>query len=198
MDSSDYKAVFLDTETAGLRDDSPIIELAAVAVNRFSFEELEVFEAKIHFDITKADPEALRVNGYDSEKWADALSPNLAWRQFAVFLDRHRTVPQVAKSGRPWLAVRSGGHNIAGFDLPRIRKAMSDRQIFCSLGYTCVLDTMQEAEWFFSRAGDRIPPESRRLTSLCEYFGISAIDAHTALADTRMSIALAKRFLGVA
>ncbi len=53
-----------------------------------------------------------------------------------------------------------------------------------------VLCTLQRAMWFFYEKGKTV--DSLKLESLCKYFNIPVIDAHDALADVRMSVALAK------
>ncbi|MCA1625996.1 MAG: hypothetical protein LC778_19810 [Acidobacteria bacterium] len=63
------KIVYFDFETAGLTDNHPNIQLAAIAVDSDTFEELDSFEAKIQFDESKADPEALKINHYSRDVW---------------------------------------------------------------------------------------------------------------------------------
>ncbi len=57
-----------------------------------------------------------------------------------------------------------------------------------------VKDTLQRALWFFDEHPELTRPPSLKLSVLCEYFGIVTAGAHDALADVRMSVAIARAF----
>lgn len=190
------KTVFYDLETAGLKVSDAIIQIAAVAVDDESFEELSVFEAKIKFDAAKADPAALKVNGYTEARWIGAESELPVLNNFGRFLSQHATVQLMSKNQRPYKVARLGGHNICGFDNDRIMAAFRRNDLFFPGAFGGCLDTLHGAAWFFQQQKDVPKPSALKLSVLAAHFGIdfSGEGAHEALADVRMSIALAKRF----
>lgn len=192
------KTVFYDLETAGLKVSDAVIQIAAVAVDDESFEELAEFEVKLRFDLTKADPAALKVNGWTEERWASAKDELQALKDFGQFLSQHATVQLMSKNQRPYKVARLGGHNICGFDNDRIMAAFRRNDLFFPGAFSGCLDTLHGAAWFFQQQKDAPKPSALKLTALAQHFGIgfTGEGAHEALADVRMSIALAKRFAG--
>ena len=69
------ETVYFDFETSSLRPDMENIQIAAVAINE-KWEETGVFQSKIKFDESKADPEALALNHYSREFWEKKLCLN--------------------------------------------------------------------------------------------------------------------------
>lgn len=181
---------FFDTETGGLLPQHPTTQLAAVAVDN-DWREVETFEVKFQFDVNACEPEALKLNGYSPEKWANAVPEAYAWQQFQHMLNRHRCVELVSRAGNPYSVARLAGHNILGFDMPRTEAAFKRLGLFFPIDFRTVLDTRQGACWYFERLGER--PKDFKLTGLAECFGIPTAGAHDALADVRMTIELAKR-----
>jgi exonuclease len=183
-------AVYFDLETGGVKDEHPDIQLAAVAVDEDTWNELLSFEAKIAFDATKADPEALALNHYSAEAWVGSQPPGQVAFRFAGFLERFRSLTMISKrTGKPYSVAKLIGHNAASFDGPRLRR-MFDR---CSLFLPAdprVRDTCQRALWYFDERGE--VPADFKLGTLCEHFGISTEGAHDALTDVRLTIALAR------
>jgi DNA polymerase III epsilon subunit-like protein len=227
---SGSQIVFFDTETGGLKPEHPTIQLAAIAVRPFAcaacegsgmaptgdsgdscqacsglgtgdaWVELETFERKIAFDQRQADPEALAMNHYTSEAWKDAQPEAFVVRDFAAFLDRHRSVQLISKrTGKPYRVARLGGHNVVGFDLERIAAMFKRHGTFFAIDFRTVLDTRYGAVWLFEggAAADapKGQPENFKLTGLAEHFGIPTDGAHDALFDVRLSIALARRIV---
>lgn len=82
-----------------------------------------------------------------------------------------------------------GGHNVSGFDAPRLQNAFKEMDAFLPASFQ-TLDTMQLAVWFAQIAGNVF--NGFGLTDLCTALGISVDGAHDALADCRMSIEVAK------
>lgn len=185
--------VFFDTETGGLLPQHPTIQIAAIAVAS-DWSEVETFERKIEFDWRKAEPEALKINGYTADAWAGALPEPRALQGFGDFLSRHRCVELVSRAGKPYSVARVAGHNIVGFDLERVAAAFKRYGLFFPVDFRTVLDTRYGAVWHFERIGSR--PKDFKLTGLCEHFEIPTDGAHDALVDVRLSIALARKLVG--
>jgi DNA polymerase III epsilon subunit-like protein len=180
--------IYFDFETGGIRDDQPNIQLAAIAVDEH-FRELAAFEQKIAFNEADADPQALAINHYQRDKWTEAKPPAEVARLFAQWLRPFSCVPKISRQGKPYSVARLAGHNAATFDGPRLRRMFAEAQMFCPAELH-VRDTLQRALWFFDDQG--IEPASFRLTELSKHFGIPTNGAHDALADVRLSIAIAQ------
>jgi DNA polymerase III epsilon subunit-like protein len=181
--------VFFDMETAGLLERHPTIQIAAIATD--DFEEVGSFEAKIKFDVSLADPEALKLNSYDPQVWDDEAIPEIAAvAKFYLFLQRHAETEMTSKrTGRPYKVTRVAGHNAATFDGPRL-KSMFERNNQFLPAHPQVLDTLQLALWK-TKAGFK----SYKLADLCAHFGIETAGAHDALADVRMCAKLARQLM---
>ena len=184
--------VYFDLETGGIDPDSPVIQLAAVAIDQCTWRELDSFEKKLLFDESLADPEALALNHYDPDVWRkEAFQPQVALRDFAVFLNPYRSVEFVSKkTGNPYSVAKLAGHNAANFDAPRLQRMYSSHGIFLGADPR-VRCTYQLAMWWFD--AHALSPKSFKLGDLCEYFGLEGSGAHDALADVRMTVALARR-----
>lgn len=185
--------VWFDTETGGVEDHHPTIQVACVVERDWI--ELETFEAKIKFNPAQADPEALALNHYSDEVWKlHSITEGEAVSLLASIFNRHREIEKVSKSsGRPYSVARLGGHNIATFDGPRL-VAMFQRfdRFFPAACYES-LDTMHLARWHALRLAK--PPANLKLPTLCDFFGIPNPNAHDALADVRSSISIARAIL---
>jgi DNA polymerase III subunit epsilon len=185
------RMVYFDLETAGLLPHHPDIQLAAIAVDPGGVE-VETFEAKIEFDVPAADPRALELNHYTPEAWAKAEAPIRVVSRFTDFLDRHKSLEMVSqKTGRPYQVAILCGHNAASCDGPRLQALFkhwgrflpADPRVRC---------TCQRALWWFHEHPGNVLPENYKLATLCEYFGIPVVESHEALADVRLTIALAR------
>lgn len=188
--------VFFDTETGGLKPEHPTIQLAAIAVS-VDWKELETFERKIAFDVSKADAEALKMNHFEPAAWKDAPPEREVVKEFESFLSRHRSIELLSKrTGSPYTVARMAGHNVAGFDLERVATMFKRHGAFFPVDFRSVLDTRYGAAWYFE-AKDGKQPENFRLTGIAEFFKIPTGGAHEALFDVRLSIEVAKRLLGV-
>lgn len=186
------RAVYFDLETGGLEPAHPDIQLAAIAVDEQTGAELETFETKIEFDPALADPKALELNHYRAEDWAGAKTPFRAVGALRSLLDRHATLSLISgRTGKPFKVAKLCGHNAATFDGPRL-KALFVRHGFFPPWDPRVRCTMQRALWWFDERPELAPPENYRLETLCRYFGIPIADTHEALADVRLTIALAR------
>jgi DNA polymerase III epsilon subunit-like protein len=185
------RTVYFDLETAGLKPAHPDIQLAAVAVDDVTGEELAAFEAKLQFDVALADIVALEINHWTAEAWKDADLPRVVVCRFELFLKEHATSRLVsARTGAPYWVAKLAGHNAATFDGPRL-KALFDRHSTFLPADLRTRDTAQRALWWFDESGEA-PPLNFRLVTLCHHFGVPVTESHEALADVRMTVALAK------
>ncbi len=185
--------ICFDLETAGLRDDQPDIQLAAVAIDH-EWNELASFERKIQFDLAQADPVALKINHWSEEVWTREAKPlRIVCQEFAEFLRPYCEVEKVSKAGRGYKVARLFGHNAATFDGPRIQRMFGSVGVFlpADLRVRC---TLQRALWYFDERGEDSSKVQlgSSLTVLCEHFGIPVLGAHDALGDVRMTVALAR------
>lgn len=182
--------IYFDLETAGLLPHHPNIQLAAVAVEDCNGAELASFECKLEFNEADADPEALKMNHYTPEAWEDALPVTDAVRRFCEFARPHRCVQMISKrTGEPYQVSKLAGYNALTFDLPRLRQMFGTQ--FFPFSYH-VYDVLQRVLfWFDENPGAK--PESLKLTTVCQYFGIETDEAHDALADVRLTAALRQR-----
>ena len=200
----DERLVFADIESGGFFDvvagqvkvTSPIIQIAAIAIDR-DYREVETFEVKVWFNERDADRAALATNHYDREIWRkDGLSPQAAAKRFAAFLRRHATVDRISATGRPYRIAQLVAHNAERFDGPLIHAWFKMLGKFCPAAYS-VFCTKQRAYWLFHEQKALTPPTDYKLTTLCEYFGIQLRDdeAHDALNDVRATVGLYRAFL---
>ena len=79
----DFDLAFVDAEMTGVALDHELLEIAVIRVNPFNFSIMEEWETKIKpFRLDNADPEALKINGYNEEGWEDAMSEEEAMKKF--------------------------------------------------------------------------------------------------------------------
>ena len=161
---------FLDIETAGLDPDADILEIAGLIVNSKDWQIKEEFEEKVvmaHFE--KADPEALRINGYTSEKWKDA-----------------KPLKEVLEKLHPLFS----GTVIAGFnshfDWSRLERAYFEAGMEDPFYYQRI-DVLSIANVLYPNM--KTMPGGT-LTSFCNLFGIERKHAHQALDDARVTYEL--------
>lgn len=188
--------VFFDLETGGLLPQHPIIQIAAVAVSDDFSEEQGVFETKILFEEHEATREALDLNHYNAQVWAqEGVHVVAALDGLAAFLKKHATVEMVSKrTGAAYRVAQVAGHNIVRFDLERLQAEFKKHQLFCPISYVRTLDTLQGSYWFFQMRPEMKLPENFKLGTLAHYFGIEvAGDSHNALTDVRTTVQLARR-----
>jgi DNA polymerase III epsilon subunit-like protein len=179
--------VYFDLETGGVLPQHPTIQLAAVAMDGYT--EVGSFAQRIAFNEADADPEALAMNHYTREAWADAVPPGVAASRFAAWLRPYCSLQRVSKAGNPYQIAQLSGYNSLTFDEPRLRQMFGreftpwDRR---------VRDVLQRALFWFDEHPDAPTPENFKLTTVAAMFGIETDGAHDALADARMCAALAR------
>lgn len=184
------RTVFFDIETAGLDPAKhPIIQLAAIAVDE-QLAEIDRFQAKIDFDMSLADGEALAHNCYDAAVWdKEACAEVDVLGDFSYFLRGFADVPMRSKAGRTFSVAQLIGHNAATFDTPFLQNAFARHKLFLPASFR-VMDTLQRAIWHFHEHRDSPPPADFKLGTLCAHFGIELTEAHDALADVRATVEL--------
>lgn len=171
--------IYLDLETGGTQPHHPTIQLAAVAMDGAS--ELGAFSQNITFDVSACDPEALALNHYTPEAWADAVPPAVAASRFAAWLRPFADVTKTSKQGKPYQVARLAGYNITAFDGPRVRQMFGTSFFPCEYLHR---DILQRVLFYFDECGGS--PENFKLTTVAAWFGIPTEGAHGALADARM------------
>lgn len=158
---------FVDIETTGIdRDKHEIIELACVIAKMKDgkLEVVDTLDLKIQpKHIETAEPQALRINGYNEADWLFAISLEAALEQFVKKTE-----------GAIFLA-----HNIT-FDYPFIEKALKDAKMEHKMHFQKI-DTLSLA-FGILHINDDLGKLSLR--ALCEQFGIENKKAHSAFADT--------------
>lgn len=179
--------VHFDFETAGLTPAHPSIQLAAIAVT--DDQEVGSFEQKISFDVSQADHEALAMNHYTAEEWAEACLPGVASARFAAWLRPYCTEPRVSKGGNPYSVALLAGYNALTFDYPRLRQLFGTQFLPCDVR---VRDVLQRALFWFDEHPDAPKPANYKLATVASAFGLETDGAHDALADCRLAWSVAR------
>lgn len=180
--------VYFDLETGGLLPDSPNIQLAAVAV--CDGQEIDSFNRLIQFDESDADKNALAMNHYDAQRWANEALPEVrVIRQFCAFLSLHKTVTLTSRHGQPYQVARLAGYNAAWFDGPRLNR-MIDQYGFFPPWRRPTLDVLQIVMEKCDQR--RLWPKNFKLSTVAEFLGVNVVDAHDALGDVRMTAQIHK------
>jgi DNA polymerase III epsilon subunit-like protein len=187
--------VFFDLETGGLAPSHPDIQVAAIVVQ--NWREVEIYEAKIEFDVSTADAEVLAMNSYDHEAWAKHAIPEAqVVKELGEFFRRHASVQMISARGKAYMLARLAGHNALGFDSPRLSAMFKRHNAFLPADAYRPLDTLQLAWW---RAWlTNKPPPSFKLAELCAFHDVKLpqSEAHDALSDVRATIWLARTLVG--
>jgi DNA polymerase III epsilon subunit family exonuclease len=170
-----HNFAFIDIETTGLSlIKHEIIEIGCVLTTP-ALEIIGEFELKIKPErIEDADSTSLKINKYDPEKWASALSLGEAMKI-------------VSKKTENYIMV---GHNVA-FDSGFLEYAFNKTNTGNNMHYH-KLDTISVA---FAKLRDEKDVEHYSLRELCLRFGIENAQAHNALSDARATFELYKKLM---
>jgi DNA polymerase III alpha subunit (gram-positive type) len=170
------KLVYFDIETSGLTlGEHAIIQIAAYCPATG-----EVFERKLHFCLSKADPRALAVNSYDERLWeSEAIHPADAARDFGSYLSRHSFTRKVSSGGGTYDVAQTASYNGAAFDMPWIIRLFKHFKVRMTAEYK-TWDAMQLALWLLPDL------KSHKLTEVAAHLGVATDGAHDAMADVRM------------
>lgn len=176
-----HNLAFIDVETTGFDPDKhELIEIGLVLVKQIGdngdkFEILDEVELKIKPErIEDADPQALKVNGYDPSQWVFA---NTLKEAMTVFANKTENAIFVA-------------HNLT-FDFSFIDHAFRKTGVENKMFYPKI-DTISVA---FAKLHKNPQVEKFRLQKLCEYFGITNERAHTALADAKATFLVYEKMM---
>jgi DNA polymerase-3 subunit epsilon len=178
-----YRLAFVDTETTGLSPQKhEIIEIACVLAEQVDrpgrgpeLKFIEEFEIKVKpLRIQDAEPEALRINGYNETDWL-----------FAV--DLKNALELLSKKAEGAIMV---SHNMA-FDFAFLDKAFQDTGVKNLMHYQ-KMDTISIA---FAKLYDKAEHDKYSLRYLCEIFNIKNEKAHTALSDTKALFEVYKKLM---
>jgi DNA polymerase III epsilon subunit family exonuclease len=176
---------FIDLETTGLDPiRNEIIEIGGIVAKQIpiagrgsAIETIAEFEYKIKpKNLASADPEALRINGYNDADWLFAA-------------DLKQVLPTVADKTEGAIMV---AHNVI-FDLGFLNQAFLKTGIKNKMHYHKI-DLLAMA---FAKLYHNEEVQYFNLASLAKYFGISNPKAHTALADTQTAFAIYCKLLEI-
>lgn len=172
--------IFLDTETGGLNPETDsLLSIGLIAYETHTDQIVDRQEILVWDDDLNKNPDALAVNGIDVEQHrAAAISRNEAAKRLAGFV-----LPE-------WRKARMACHN-APFDVGFVRALLGPR--FGDIFQFHPLCTMQMAVWL-CHCG-QIPVTSVSLASLCDYFGVGQVGAHSALIDARSALEVYRRIV---
>lgn len=179
--------VYFDFEAGVVTPTHPSIQLAAIAVTDDA--EVGSFEQKISFDVSTADPDALAMNHYSAEEWADACAPGIASARFAAWLRPYCTEQRVSKGGNPYSVALLAGYNALTFDYPRLKALFGAQFLPCDVR---VRDVLQRALFWFDEHPDAPKPANYKLKTVAESFGIDTSGVHDALRDARLAFQVAR------
>jgi DNA polymerase III subunit epsilon len=191
-----HRIVWFDLETGGLDPDKhQIIELAAVATNGETFEEVGALHIRLQLVEGKYTKEALAINHYDPELWKGALTAQEGLHEFCEFLREHATMEKEKKDGSGYYKVAMlGGHNILNFDIPFILAWKTRFKVWLPAGtwHGGVFDSLHLVQAFRLVVGE--DPASLKLKDCCDHFGIEGLAdmQHTALGDVRATVSLVR------
>lgn len=169
---------FVDIETTGIdREKHEIIEIACVIAKIKDGELVVIDQLDLKIQPTRikdADPQALRINGYNEADWLFATTLHSALEQFIKKTD-----------GAIFLA-----HNIT-FDYPFIEKALKECGLIHRMHFQKI-DTLSLAFGILHNSDDL---GKLSLRALCEQFGIENKKAHSAFADSYALYELFKKLM---
>lgn len=178
--------LFIDTETTGLIPGfNEVIEIGCVLVEphrdlfgKEEFIEVSARSWRMHPKFPeRAQAAALRVNGYGTRDWSDAIPQEQAFHELVEY-------------GRGSILVAQNvtfDWNFLVEDAKRLGVPLAEGV------FTRKFDLMSMA-FQYARTTD---PELKRLSlaAMCEHFGITNAAAHEALADARAAFAVFKRLI---
>ena len=161
----DFDLAFIDCEMTGLNFEHELIEIAVMRVSAFNFAVLDEWSAKIKPQhLENANPESLKITGYNDNDWENALDEETALKISLEKTDKTILV----------------GQNISN-DLLFIYKALAAHNLQPTFWYKSI-DIFTLA-WQKLRNNQDI--RGLGLTELMGYFGLTRENAHSALADAK-------------
>ncbi len=172
-----FDLAFFDLETTGLSFDADIIEMAVILADHESLNIVEEWSAKVKpKDISKADPQAFLVNGYNEAEWADALEIKPALEAF------------LQKTSNKVLV----GHNLP-MDWMWLNRALFENKLLESMKFASgqfYYQGFDTASLAYSKLRNVVGIEKFSLDELTQYFGIQRTRSHRAMDDARATYEL--------
>lgn len=171
IDLRERPLVFIDLETTGLDSmQHEIIEIACLVVDPQTLEIQKEYYTKVQPEhLETADPKSLEYNKFSPEAWKEAKP----LRQMLEELNN--LVP-----GGEFI-----GYNVS-FDRPFIENAIRKHRMMLNFNHHWIdVMSLVYLESFFNKKLERL-----RLTHVCEVLGIPLKEAHTAMGDTRATLAV--------
>lgn len=172
FDTRKAPIVFIDLEMTGLEAHKhEIVEIGIVKVTYPELEIIDTWEAKVRPEhLETQDPEALRISGYDPEKWKDAIS----------LREMMTTLSEKAK-----------GAILAGF-VPFADYAFLDTAVSVTgIQLEFHRRTLDVHSWAVALLGYEWNDSG--LSSMCQKLGIKLENHHTAMADAMATYELYKK-----
>lgn len=174
---------FIDLETTGLDPERhEIIEIGVIIVrqtftadNQAVFEVIEELEYKVKPEhLETAEPEALRINGYNESEWLFSA-------------DLKAVMQIVADKTADCIMV---GQNVF-FDWSFLKEAFKKTGVSCRMHFQRLdLISMVFAKFYHDQTLERY-----NLNALAKFFGVENERAHSALADIRATFEIYKKLL---
>jgi|SRR3989344_1900584 len=180
-----YNLAFIDLETTGLNlDRHEIIEIGCVVARQVpqpgrgaALEIISELDLKVKPEhLETAEPEALRINGYNDSDWL-----------FAVSLEQAMKALVEKTNGAMMIS-----HNIT-FDWPFLQHAFAKTKVLNKM-LSVRLDLLSMA---FAKLYHKEEVQRFNLKFLADYFGIKNENAHTAMSDIKASIEIYKKLLEI-
>ena len=175
-----HNPIFYDLETSGLDPKKhEIIQIAAYSPN--SGEYLDIY---VEFDVSKADPDALKLNKYDPSTPRMPLKEALLL--FTKLCNDNPSIVQLSHSGKEWTTAVLHGYNNIKFDRLFIEKAYRDNKMFQPFHYN-------QIDWFNFVLLALPNLYGHKQVDIAAHFNIKTTDAHDALGDVVMLQAIAQK-----
>lgn len=177
------KLAFIDLETTGLDPARhEILEIGAVIARPVEgsnsqweiADELDLKVKPAHLET--AEPEALRINGYNDGAWLFAVSLEPAMKTLADQIADATVVAQ----------------NVT-FDWSFLERAFRQTNLAPQIFY----HKLDLASMAFGKLYQRDNFQKYTLRALCDYFGVKHTGAHSALADARASFAVFQKLMAL-
>jgi DNA polymerase III epsilon subunit-like protein len=199
--------VIWDLETTGVDPKTcDVVQIAAVTLNAFTFQEVPNSEFNIYVRPPNVDDDDFLEKHKANLDWHASLykdktaedilekwrgykcSEKQAWRMFQEYIDRYNTRSKKFTSPIP------GGANILNFDMKiyeRLNEKYDVKQDFFWLR-----DAIDVQFFFYTWMENREDcPNSFSMDTMRRYFGISGDGAHDALNDVKVTGMLITRFM---
>lgn len=156
----DRPLCFLDIETTGTRPG--VHEITEIGISHTKLGSLCLQIAPQHLD--RADPDSLRISGFNSADWVDADHFGICVPRLAPYFEDATIV----------------GHNVAGFDIPFLKAEFESAGFDSGDFFRDVIDTQVLARQFLVPLGLKFVG----LQACMKFIGVDYEGAHNAHEDT--------------